>query len=428
MRGAALRRLSIILVLGIVMVWVCLCAQPAQGEVGTYERYDTLPFQAGALVIPMDAGQGDILSAFGMVHALLRNGTKIHRIITPPGVRISTELVPDGREFTGGPFVVPEANLSLVSDVRSTFPDVTLDSTLELFVSSKVYTIQGPTRILLIKPWNEYSRHGHTEILLDRMRIPYTIMTTLQVDVFPDLMLDYDLIIDDDMGWDGALKEATLQMMRAAVFGGKHIIYTDKALKDAGVAFPGMATIVIGQQGAFECTFVPHAESPAQYDGPATLTVVSSRMHDDPRVIRRPVSSKVRVLLECEDYAGEHRILAAYFYYGKGSVEYLAYHPEDQEGVSYVLTSIFYGNRFVQAPPAPLKPPLPPAPDSSELPLPAALPPPPPPPPPPPGLPVATTIPAQYLFAGFAGLILADRLRSKVRPKIALRQKQVVSA
>ncbi|MBI5000207.1 MAG: hypothetical protein HZB92_01575 [Euryarchaeota archaeon] len=407
---------------------VLIPSSASAAEEGVFERYETMPFQPGTLVIPMDAGQKDVLSAFGFVHSLLRNGTAVQRIITPPDLWLVTEARPDGANFSGGPFVISEPNSTAINAVHALFPDVTVDATKETFVSTRVYSILGPTKVLLIKPWSEYSRHGRTELLLDSLRIPYAIRTTLEIDLRPDTMLDYDLIIDDDVGWDGTMSAKTTSMMRTAAFGGKNIIYTDKAMKDSAIAFPKMVTVVPGSLGAFDCRFVPHEESPAQYSGPENISIRSSTNHIDPWIIRRPVSAKVRVLIDCEDYGGDYRIMAAYFAYGKGSVEMLAYHPEDQSGLSYILTSVFYGNRFIQAPPAPVKAMMPPAPDGSGMPLPAALPPPPPPPPPPPGLPVATAIPAQYLFAGFAGIIMADRLRSRVRPKIALRQKHVVSA
>jgi hypothetical protein len=37
-------------------------------------------------------------------------------------------------------------------------------------------------------------------------------------------------------------------------------------------------------------------------------------------------------------------------------------------------------------------------------------------------------VPAQYLFAGFAGIALGDRMKSKVKPKIGVRHKIKVRA
>ena len=432
-RGLALLKKFIPCVALFLALAVLIPSSASAADEGVFERYETMPFQPGTLVIPMDAGQPDVLSAFGFVHALLRNGTAVQRIVTPPDAWLVTDARPDGGNFSGGPFVISDPNSTLVNAVRKFFPDVAVDTTKEVFVSTRVYSILGPTKVLLIKPWDPFSRHGKTELLLDSLKIPYTVKYTTELDPKPDAMLDYDLIIDDDNGWDGAMNARVVSMMRTAVFQGKNIVYTDTAMKDAARAFTNMVTVVKGENGVYDCRFVLHAESPAQYYGPENITV-SSINHFDSEIIRRPINSKVRILIDCEDYWGEYRIFAAYFAYGKGSVELLAYHPEDQlgpngeKGLSYILTSIFYGNRFIQAPPAPVKAPMPPAPDGSGMPLPAALPPPPPPPPPPPGLPVATAIPAQYLFAGFAGIIMADRLRSRVRPKIALRQKHVVSA
>jgi len=73
----------------------------------------------------------------------------------------------------------------------------------------------------------------------------------------------------------------------------------------------------------------------------------------------REVAPGVSVILDSSDYAGEYRILAAYFNYGDGIVEGFAYHPCKQTEAytgnpnSYKASCIFYGNKFVHAVPGP---------------------------------------------------------------------------
>jgi len=73
-------------------------------------------------------------------------------------------------------------------------------------------------------------------------------------------------------------------------------------------------------------------------------------------------TTEVRVLMDTSEYGGANRTLAFYFPYGDGLVEGFAYHPQEQIGsitddpYSYVVSSIFYGNKFIHAIPAPVPP------------------------------------------------------------------------
>ncbi|MDP2305251.1 MAG: hypothetical protein Q8P18_04410 [Pseudomonadota bacterium] len=88
---------------------------------------DITAFEAGAMVVPMDATWQDegILDAYGFAYALLREGIQVHWIIDSSKVYdgydlvdvptyLSSETVADAanRSFAGGPFVVAAADVS----------------------------------------------------------------------------------------------------------------------------------------------------------------------------------------------------------------------------------------------------------------------------------------------------------------------------
>ena len=149
----------------------------------------------------------------------------------------------------------------------------------------------------------------------------------------PEMMLDYDLIIDDSKGWAADWESASnpnqvqkvvqlTGMMRTAVNGGKHMIFTDIAMKDMVMAFPKYMTIVgngisNGVENEIQCEVNTLSESPAQYSGAKNITV---KLPIGGVIIRRPVAASVRVVLDSDDYNGDYRMMAAYFYYGKGTV------------------------------------------------------------------------------------------------------------
>ena len=132
------------------------------------ERYEMMPFENGTLLIPMDSMQADRLSVFGMIHALLRNDTQLHRLITPPEQFIRTRNRPAGANYSGGPFLVTEFNETLMDEMRNKFQNVTVDYVSELFISSKVYSVKKATSILLITGMYDWGRthtagpHVHT--------------------------------------------------------------------------------------------------------------------------------------------------------------------------------------------------------------------------------------------------------------------------
>jgi hypothetical protein len=114
------------------------------------ERYEAMAFGTGHLVIPMDEKQNNTVLAFGVIHALLRNGTVCYRLIGPPAHTIKTEELPDGANYTGGPVVIMDANLTVLSGILDIFPGVTVHNITGTFVSRTVYKIERPTKILLL--------------------------------------------------------------------------------------------------------------------------------------------------------------------------------------------------------------------------------------------------------------------------------------
>ena len=388
----------------------------------TKERYDTIPFSAGALVIPMDDKQNDTILAFGMMHALLRNETVCNRLIGPPDTFIKTDEFPDGANYSGGPIIIVGANASVIEGVKNAFPSVATHNVTSVFISNYVYRIEKPTTILLVYREAYYMQHSLSKKLLTSMKIPYTIKMLWHLDPVVD-MLEHDLIIFENPGANGEMWTELRLGIRTAAASGRNFVFIGKAMKDLPWIFPGsISSRTINTNKMFTANFSHTGESLAQYSGPMQLNVTTSDV-----IAITPGYEDLEVMLYAEGF-GSQILFASYFRYGKGTVEMFSFDPEDQTGDMYTLACLFYGNRFVQAPPEPLRPPPPLTASGVPLPTGTVPAPPPPPPPPPPSVPMATAIPAQYLFAGFAGVALGDRLRSRVRPKIAIRHKIKVRA
>jgi hypothetical protein len=425
-------------VLGFLLLGILILTAAMPGSVSadrpltTKERYDTMPFPEGSMVIPMDEKQNDTILAFGMMHALLRNDTPCHRLIGPLDPFIVTEEFTSGANYSGGPVVITGFNTSVIEQVRATFPSVTVHNVSRVFVSTRVYRIQEPTKVLLVYKEAHFMQHSFSKILLNSLDIPYDIVQIYHLDwqiqhTDTNPLFDHDLIIFENPGTNGKIGEypVLVQNIKAAAASGRNFVFIGKALKDVPIIFfDSISTLAPPTVSVYQANFTHTCESPAQYHGPVVLNVTNSEI-----VAITPGYEDLKVMLHAKHPTLNAEILfASYFRYGKGTVEMFSFDPEDQAGDMYRLACIFYGNRFVQAPPEPLQPPPPLAAGSVPLPAGTVPAPPPPPPPPPPSVPMATTIPAQYLFAGFAGIALGDRLKSKTRPKIAIRHKLKVRA
>lgn len=255
----------------------------------------TNTFPWGSLIIPMDDKQGDVVLAFGFMHALLRNGTNIYRIIEPPDVRLKTQGKPSGDFFKGGPVLVYPADRQTFLQVHQSFPSVSYDTLWMDFTSNRVFKVGKPTNILIIKGANNW---GHTEQLLAKMKIPYALKYTSDINNNPDILMGYDLAVDDCGGWDtkygGTLPAAVAAKMREFAAKGGEMIYTDRAMGELEIAFPGYIPVVTyGPTATWDVTMVNVPEFPGQYYGNPTVKMWQLASGAD---MGLPVSKDVRVM------------------------------------------------------------------------------------------------------------------------------------
>jgi len=406
--------------LGLVVVGILVLSLP--GNVAA-TRTITYPFIAGSFVIPMDAQQTDLLHAFGLVHSILRKGVPVYRVLSPPAVLLKVDPLAPKVAFDGGPFLVwPSFSPEFLASAAQ-FPGVAYTRLGELQILDHVLPIKRPTNVLILKSGVDW---GRTDLLLDQLGIPYDLRSISDVVADPRILFDYALVVDDCPGWNGAYPgDAVAAAFRIFVGAGGHAVFTDIAVKDMEVLFPGHVTLFGAQRGTHNASVHTFGDAPSQYFGPSTISVYTEI---DGIVMGLPVSEGVNVLIDLPNYPWgyrvAYRVLAADFGYGNGTVEGFAYHPFEQTGAGHTFSSALYGNTFVSAVPF-LPPAPPPAPIALGLPTPPPTPPVPPPPPPPPSLPVVNLAYAGYLFSGFTGLGLADvlrnRLRLRAREKIAVR-------
>lgn len=312
------------------------------------DAFQTVTFPMGSFVIPMDDKQADILKAFGFTHALLRNGADIFRIIQPPDTVIETMMYPSLEVFAGGPILVMPSDAAIVNMARIQFPTVSIDNTISPFTSTTVDVIFEPTDILVIRgTW------GHTQDVLTDMGIPFTLVETLDIENDPDMIFDYDLVVDDCPGWGPFISMPIVNNFREFARRGGEIIFTDLALDDMNIAFPGYVTLTTNAEGYWPCNMYRIPEFPGQYFGPPVLDIYTK---SGGRVMGNVIDPEVRIMVDSDDYYGEYRILAAYFYYGAlgnwtgGIVEGFGYHPGDQPPDARILASILFGNKFVHMP------------------------------------------------------------------------------
>ncbi|MCK4758236.1 MAG: hypothetical protein KAS67_07280, partial [Thermoplasmata archaeon] len=380
LNNRATRLLLIISLLAIVLLMSNLATSAGAAEqtrsITSEERYETLPFSPGCLIIPMDEKQDDRLLAFGMLHALLRNDTICYRLIGPPAVFVHTEQVPEGSNYSGGPMVLLEFNITLMDEIRAGFPEVTVHEVSETFVWHMVYKIEEPTKILLVYREGSDYQESLSAALLKDMHIPFTIKQIWHIDPSVDFM-DNDLIVIEDPGANGAMERWLINGIRSSVASGRNFVFIGKAIKDLPKIFPFSVSLQeVNDDIKFQATFDNVGESPSQYHGSTLLNVTTSDW-----VATTPTFPEMTPMLYAEGFDAQV-LFASYFRYGDGSVEIFSFDPEEQVGEMREMASIFLGNRFVQAPPAPLKPPLPMAPSAMPVPAPTIPPPPPPPPPP----------------------------------------------
>jgi len=411
---------------------VPLLTPPASAEPGLL----TFSFLTGSPLIPMDEKQADPLAAYGLVHALLRVGVTVHRVITPPSPAFRTEFQGPEEAYRGGPFLIWFEQRDQFLPIAATFPTVTWKELEEPYIVRRLFSVTEPTDILLIKGYNpernEILDYGLTQVALDRMGIPYTTASVEAVDADPNQVFNYDLLIADCPAWyPDEVPSDVAAILRLFVDGGGAIAFTDRGLKGLVEVFPDRMVIEGSRAWTGNATIHPAAGILGQFYGDTDVTVATEPNTLFPLgYVIKSIGANVSILMDTQEYpiglrnTPAYRILAANFTYGNGTVAAFAYHPSEQPAGSFAFTSSLYGNVFVRAGPL-ILPTLPPAPPGFSAGGPLAPPPQPPPPPPPPSLALPSSPSLGYLFSGFAAVGLADLVRGRIklrrREKIAVR-------
>lgn len=342
------------------------CREPPLPE--TPSSLKTVTFPAGSFLIPMDSHQADILRAFGLVHALLRNLTTINRIIQPipnasggPDVTIKTNINPAGASYSGGPILVTPPYAAVVNTVKSSFPTASMETTTENFTNAFIYSVGTPTNILVIK-----GMYGHTEAVLADMQIPCDVLLPADVIANPSLVHEYNLVVDDCLGlylsFPGYILGAQIkENLTQFVNDGNELIFTDIAMKDFQ-QFPWAGKLGWAQSPdnnvIQSVDFHAIADFPGQYSGKPAVPIFQMWQS---QMGAPPIAADVKIIADTHNYqaSGQHRVLACYFYWGEksGVVEFFGYHPGEQtqtntgDADSYKLSAFLYGNKFLHAPP-----------------------------------------------------------------------------
>ena len=328
------------------------------------EALETKTFPSGTFVIPMDTKQNDTIRAFGFVHDVLRNGGTVYRIIEPPDITLYVDnMTYNGSVFSGGPMLVMQSDADKITSASVNFSTVTYFNLTQEFSSNQVFTINKPTKILVVHPSNLNYWWGHTEEVLDDMGIPYDLVNTSVVESDPSILLGYDLVIDDCAGWYPETPPPNVQeSMRTLVENGGELIFTCIAMRDLAATFPGYINVEPSTFGDWVGNCSVHnppinktgnafsPEFPSQYNGSEIIRMFAL---SDGWKITGVSNDSVRIILDTDDFNGEYSIFACYFPYGEGIVEAFKYHPQEQTTAngctedSYRLSATLYGNKFV---------------------------------------------------------------------------------
>jgi len=367
MKGRKLRLIAVALVAALLMALHSVA--PASADMP-----DLLEgtFPVDTYVIPMDTQQAALsptdTKVYGFIWRVLQEGGVIHRIIQPPDSTLKTDVNPGGAVYSGGVILILPVHEAAVNTAKAAFPTVTVHELTEAFTSDKVFRVKEPTDILVIDgTW------GDTDVDLDEMGVPYTMVSRTTVEADPAMLLNYNLVVVDCPGWDGAPPGDIVTALRG--FAGDHggeLIFTDRALRDVEVVFPGYVTVVTNVDGVWDTNihnppitgFTP--EYPTQYPSDLPTGVKIYTMIAGNIVESADQPDQVRVWMDSDDYGapGVYRVLGFYFPYGdkQGIVEGMAYHPQEQRETgppgpgtgdpnSFVAGTVFFGNKLVFAPP-----------------------------------------------------------------------------
>lgn len=344
---------------------------------------NNVSFPAGSFVIPMDEKQAERILVFGYVHALLRspNPIQIFRVIEPPNVTLSTNMTASPKLFLGGPFLVLPGDASKIIAIKNKpeFKHVTVGTLNSQQTLDNIFRVRDPTKILVVKGEPAW---GRTDFTLDAMKIPYNLTTHTSLAANPNMIFSYSLIVVDCAGWNGFIPSQIADNIRNHVQAGNEVIFTDRALLDMNVVFPGYVTLT----GAQPTDKVPSAyaynpprkydptkygssadrlppEYPSQYYNPSPhaneIKVFTESAGYAVSSIPSGKVNEVRILSDTEKFgpaSNQYAILAFYFEYGDGIAEGLAFHPQQQVksvvgNNGYYAVYQLYGNKFVHGPP-----------------------------------------------------------------------------
>lgn len=295
-------------------------------------------FVSGTLVVPMDDKQTDRIQAFGFIHAVLREGVTVFRLIEPPNASLITVERSTSEEFFGGPFLIETVNATVLESVRVQFPDVAVEVLAEPFDSDRILPVIAPTRILVIE-----GSYGGTDHILETMGIPFTLMQLSDIEADPTLINTYDLVVDDCVGWAGNVPEQAARTIEEFVRRGGVFVVNDVSLQDAAQIFPGKIVVESFNNTSISLSFADSGEFPNQFYGPEEFLVDTGTSV----TIITDVADDVTATL-VSDEGNERLVGSFYFHHGDGLVEGVVFHPEEQVGEALTLTSAIYGNILVR--------------------------------------------------------------------------------
>ncbi len=338
-----------------------LCAESARAM----PPLEAMTFQPGSFVIPMDDKQFDRIGVYGLLHAVLRRGAEIFRMIQPPDAFLTTNLHPDGAVFRGGVVIIEQRFEPILNQERQSFPDVSVERLSMPFSTTRAFRINHPTKILRV-----VGTFGHTDETLSRMGIPFDELTKSDLAINPKAIWDYTLIVIDCPGWGGYIPDNVASELRARAQKGGEIIFTDIALEDLDRVFPNYVKVGKNYAGIWPARIhnppAPSFDSEYPSQGwipPPDPSEIYVYTYAHGRVVYEVTEERkneVRILADSDSYgpAGKYAVLAFYFEYGEGLVMGLALHPQDQSisqvgEKGYYAVHAFYGNKFVHGPPPP---------------------------------------------------------------------------
>lgn len=342
----------------LVMIFLGL-AGPSQAQI---DRLETKVFAVNTIVIPMDEKQGDRLSVFGFMQWLNRQSKTYFRLIQGPldNVVLVTGACPtDGCAYKGGPLFIEGV---LPSPIPTEFSGVTVDVLKKTFASTSFARSSKAPKIVLVS--NPPVDMGHTYQVLNAMKLKYDSKSIADIEANPNILANYDLIIDDCPGWSAnyvtTMPTAVQEAIKGFVNAGGEAIFTDIALIDlyalfgeyAGIAWNGLVS-----PDLYNFTVNPYAETPGQYAGPPSLDlhipplgIIGVSLQPDP-----PKWTEVRPLLDSiaftpidwmpAPHLAGYAMPAFYFPYGKGVVEGFGFHIPDQVGETATITAQLLGNK-----------------------------------------------------------------------------------